>query len=236
MEENRYPVANIGRGAHESAFLYVTVKRSEEVEHLVIRQATDANSYAPASNGSYPQAPEGRKGCMRYVAMAVAIGLLVVGIGVYTAQAAQGRAARDSRLIEWPGTENTITTSFPVWKDKLEQARLVHAAQVELERKQQERERKRAEAVARFGEWGPYLVEAAEMYGQDPAALYRTMICESKGDPNADNGVCKGLFQFNPSTWAGTPYGGQSIYDGRAQALAAAWMWSQGRKGEWTCV
>jgi hypothetical protein len=172
---------------------------------------------------------------MRYVAMAVAIGLLVVGIGVYTAQAAQGRAAHDSRLIEWPGTGSRIVTGFPVWRTKMEQARVVYAAQKEEERKQQEAARKRAEAIASFGEWGPDLITAAETYGQDPAALYRVMICESKGDSNADNGVCKGLFQFNPGTWAGTPFGGQSIYDGHAQVQAAAWMWSQGRKGEWTC-
>lgn len=172
---------------------------------------------------------------MRYVAMAVAIGLLVVGIGVYTAQAAQGKAVRNSRLIEWPGVENGISVTVPSWTNRLEQARVTYAALAEEERKKQEGELKRQDAVARFGEWGPYLVEAAEAYGQDPAELYRVMICESGGDPNADNGVCKGLFQFNPGTWAGTPFGGQSINDPHAQAMAAAWMWSQGRKGEWTC-
>ncbi len=179
---------------------------------------------------------------MRYVAMAVAIGLLVVGVGVYTAQAAQGKAARGGRLIELPGREIAISASFPLWQNKAEQARIAYVAlqeqerlKQEQERQKQEQERKRAEAVASFGEWGPWLVEAAEQYGQDPAALYRTMICESGGDSNADNGVCKGLFQFNPGTWAGTPFGGQSIYDGPAQIKAAAWMWSQGRKGEWTC-
>ncbi len=48
------------------------------------------------------------------------------------------------------------------------------------------------------------------MYGQDPTALHRVMLCESSGDPNADNGICKGLFQFNPGTWASTPYASQS--------------------------
>lgn len=172
---------------------------------------------------------------MRYVAMVVTVGLLVVGVGVYTAQAAEGKAARDGRLIELPGRESAISASFPLWQNKVEQARIAYVALQEQERLKQEQERKRAEAVASFGEWGPYLVEAAEQYGQDPAALYRTMICESGGDSNADNGVCKGLFQFNPGTWSGTPFGGQSIYDGPAQIKAAAWMWSQGRKGEWTC-
>ena len=166
---------------------------------------------------------------MRYVAMAVAIGLLVVGIGIYTAQAAQGQAVFNSRLIVWPGTQNGIAVTVPALMNRVEQARAIYVAQ-------QEGELKRQDAVARFGQWGPYLVEAAEAYGQDPAELYRVMLCESRGDPNADNGVCKGLFQFNPGTWAGTPFGGQSIYDARAQTMAAAWMWSQGRKGEWTCA
>ncbi len=174
---------------------------------------------------------------MRYVAMAVAIGLLVVGgIGIYAAQAAQGKAAHDSRLIDWPGREAVSTTDFPVWKNRLESARLAYAALKEQERQKQVAQQKNADAIARFGDWGPDLVAAAETYGQDPDLLFRVMICESKGDSSADNGVCKGLFQFNPSTWAGTPFGGQSIYDGHAQIQAAAWMWSQGRKGEWTCA
>lgn len=102
-------------------------------------------------------------------------------------------------------------------------------------KEKQDQQLKDQEAAGRFGPWGPDLVQAAQKYGQDPAALYRVMICESKGAPDADNGVCKGLFQFNPSTWAGTPYAGQSIFDGRAQIMAAAWMFSQGRKDEWTC-
>lgn len=172
---------------------------------------------------------------MRYVAMVVVFGLLVVGIGVYSAQSAQGAAAHDRRLIEWPGRENSIIYSIPVWKIRMDQARINYVTLKEIERKQQEQARKIQAATEQFGEWGPYLVEAAEVYGQDPANLYRVMICESGGDPNADNGICKGLFQFNPGTWAGTPFGGQSIYDGHAQIQAAAWMWSQGRKGEWTC-
>ncbi|MHB8793324.1 MAG: transglycosylase SLT domain-containing protein [Thermoleophilia bacterium] len=172
---------------------------------------------------------------MRYVAMVVVFGLLVVGAGVYSAQSAQGAATHDRRLIEWPGRENSINYSIPVWKTRMDQARINYVTLKETERKQQEQARKNLVATEQFGEWGPYLVEAAEAYGQDPAALYRVMICESGGDPNADNGVCKGLFQFNPGTWAGTPFGDQSIYDGHAQIQAAAWMWSQGRKGEWTC-
>lgn len=114
-------------------------------------------------------------------------------------------------------------------------ARAVYIDQKEKERARLAEERKNAEATERFGNWGPDLIRAAEMYGQSPEDLYRVMICESRGDQYADNGICKGLFQFDPRTWANTPFGGFSIFDGQAQVYAAAWMFSQGRKGEWTC-
>jgi len=78
---------------------------------------------------------------------------------------------------------------------------------------------------------------AAAQYGQDPEAMLRVARCESNLDPNAVNGPgdTHGLFQFLPSTWAGTPYGHHSIYDPWANAHAAAWMWSEGRRNEWVC-
>lgn len=90
------------------------------------------------------------------------------------------------------------------------------------------------------GDWWPIFVAAGQMYGQDPNELWRVALCEScngcpQPDPSADNGVCKGMFQFHPGTWASTPYGNRSIWDGEAQIYAAAWMWSQGRQNEWTC-
>jgi hypothetical protein len=38
-----------------------------------------------------------------------------------------------------------------------------------------------------------------------------------------------------PGTWATTPYADQDIFDATANANAAAWMWSVGRRNEWTC-
>lgn len=165
---------------------------------------------------------------MRYVYLAVAIGLLVVGTISYTAQAAQAEAASGSRLINGLGLESFTRLARPVRGGNILHARAAYVALKEQEKRDRE-------SVESFGEWGPYLVRSAEKYGQDPAELYRVMTCESKGDANADNGVCKGLFQFDPSTWAGTPFASASIFDGPAQIDAAAWMFSQGRKGEWTC-
>ncbi len=94
-------------------------------------------------------------------------------------------------------------------------------------------EQKRQDEINRYGAWGPDIVDAAAMYGQSPSDLYLAMNCESGGDQHADNGVDEGLMQFDPGTFAGTPYGKSSIWDGHAQIYAAAWMWSVGRRGEW---
>ena len=78
---------------------------------------------------------------------------------------------------------------------------------------------------------------AADRYGQPRADMLRVAQCESVLDPNAVNpasGV-SGLFQFLPSTWATTPYADEDIFDPVANANAAAWMWSVGRRNEWHC-
>lgn len=79
--------------------------------------------------------------------------------------------------------------------------------------------------------------QAAAAYGQNPDDMIRVARCESNLNPRAvgAGGMYHGLFQFVPSTFAATPYGGQDIYDPWANAHAAAWMWSEGRKAEWVC-
>jgi uncharacterized protein YraI len=78
---------------------------------------------------------------------------------------------------------------------------------------------------------------AADQYGQPREDMLRVARCESVLDPNAVNpsSNASGLFQFLPSTWATTPYAEQDIFDPVANAEAAAWMWDNGRRGEWTC-
>jgi uncharacterized protein YraI len=81
------------------------------------------------------------------------------------------------------------------------------------------------------------IYEAADYYGQPRADMLRVARCESVLDPNAVNASsgASGLFQFMPSTWATTPYANENIFDARANAFAAGWMWSVGRRNEWTC-
>jgi uncharacterized protein YraI len=99
------------------------------------------------------------------------------------------------------------------------------------------------------GEYGPggasyseeqivdIIYEAADSYGQSRDAMLRVARCESGLDPNAvgGGGAWHGLFQFVPSTFAGTPYGEYDIYDPWANANAAAWMWSEGQQSSWVC-
>ncbi|MBW3634363.1 MAG: lytic transglycosylase domain-containing protein [Chloroflexi bacterium] len=79
--------------------------------------------------------------------------------------------------------------------------------------------------------------EAARAFGQPEEDLLRVGRCESNLDPRAVNpaGPYFGLFQFLRSTWASTPFADRDIFDPVANASAAAWMWQQGRRGEWAC-
>ncbi|HEV2109164.1 MAG TPA: SH3 domain-containing protein [Thermomicrobiales bacterium] len=77
---------------------------------------------------------------------------------------------------------------------------------------------------------------AADRYGQSRADMLRVARCESVLDPNAVNPAGSyGLFQFIRSTWASTPYAAYDIFDPWANANAAGWMWSVGRRNEWVC-
>ncbi len=81
------------------------------------------------------------------------------------------------------------------------------------------------------------IYEAADNYGQSRDDMLRVARCESGLDPNAvgGGGAYYGLYQFVPSTFAGTPYGQYDIHDPWANANAAGWMWSEGHKGDWVC-
>ena len=78
---------------------------------------------------------------------------------------------------------------------------------------------------------------AADRYGQSRDDMLRVATCESGLDPSNYTPPygASGLFQFLPGTWATTPYAGYDIFDPWANANAAGWMWSVGRRGEWVC-
>ena len=81
------------------------------------------------------------------------------------------------------------------------------------------------------------IYDAADRYGQPREDMLRVARCESDLVPSAVNGPggSYGIFQFKPGTWLGTPFAEYDIFDPRASANAAAWMWSVGRRREWVC-
>lgn len=94
---------------------------------------------------------------------------------------------------------------------------------------------------ARIVEFEPPYEHAARLaalaYHVDAATLIRKGRCESARWTrflNSGSGAA-GPWQFLGSTWASTPYAAYSPYDPFAAALAAAYMHSVGRGGEWVC-
>ena len=64
----------------------------------------------------------------------------------------------------------------------------------------------------------------------------RVAMCESGDNPYARNpDGASGLFQFMPSTWAGTPYASSSVFDPVANARAAAWLYARRGASAWSC-
>ena len=81
---------------------------------------------------------------------------------------------------------------------------------------------------------------AAARWGADPTQLLRVAWCESRYNPSAYNASgASGLFQFMPRTWAANSvragYSGASVFDAVASANTAAYMFSIGQAGQWTC-
>jgi hypothetical protein len=64
--------------------------------------------------------------------------------------------------------------------------------------------------------------------------MVRVAWCESTMGQNVGSHHV-GLFQFLRTTFNSTPYRGHRAEDPKWNALAAAWMWSVGRRGEWEC-
>lgn len=79
--------------------------------------------------------------------------------------------------------------------------------------------------------------EAAAKYNQPFADALRVAKCESSLNPGPSSAYAGhlGLYQFLQSTFDSTIYRGKDIWSAKWNALAAMWMWSVGRRGEWQC-
>jgi hypothetical protein len=81
----------------------------------------------------------------------------------------------------------------------------------------------------RRGQWKPLIEIACKKYGISAAGLNRMMMLESGGRRTVGT-MYKGLFQYYPSTWAGSwnPWRHESVYNGWAQIRATAYALSRG--------
>lgn len=95
--------------------------------------------------------------------------------------------------------------------------------------------------ASRLAQYRAWMIEAKAMYPypQTIDKMYRVMMCESSGNPNAKGGkgAWLGLFQYAPSTWRGSwnPYRNNSIYDAKSQIFATAKAWSIRMQSHWSC-
>lgn len=86
---------------------------------------------------------------------------------------------------------------------------------------------------------------AAIEFGQDPDAMIAVARCESslRSDAVGDGGAAVGLFQFHRETFTanarrlfGHEVDEHERLDPVTSSLVAAWMWSIGQRGQWTCA
>lgn len=86
---------------------------------------------------------------------------------------------------------------------------------------------------------------AAVEFGQDPEAMIAVARCESslRSDAVGDGGAAVGLFQFHRATFTtnarrlfGHEVDEHQRLDPVTSSLVAAWMWSIGQRGQWTCA
>ena len=72
--------------------------------------------------------------------------------------------------------------------------------------------------------WRPQVEVAAAADGVDPNLMLAIMNCESHGNAAAVNSSGHyGLYQYDPSTWAGVGGNMSNIYDGSTQIIKTAW-------------
>lgn len=90
--------------------------------------------------------------------------------------------------------------------------------------------------------WRPTVLHAIRLasitYGLPYGDLKGIAWCESRWTPSENDGPSGpwGLFQFEASTWARTPFAGFSPFDAVANALAAGWLMRRdGSYREWQC-
>lgn len=91
------------------------------------------------------------------------------------------------------------------------------------------RERDGYKAVARC-----FITRAARHYGQSPSLAKAIAYRESRYHWWVTNSSGhRGLYQFDDTLWAHTPYHARSPYNPRYASLAAMWEWKHGGMHHW---
>jgi hypothetical protein len=79
----------------------------------------------------------------------------------------------------------------------------------------------------------PCISYAAKRYHQSLALALCVAFHESTMNPYASNGTHFGNFQFDQTTWDGSPYARHSYWSAKWSALAAMWYFSKGEYSRW---
>lgn len=131
----------------------------------------------------------------------------------------------------------------PAAADTVPRAKLVRVAR--LYHREQRQARGLRRTLRHHPDFDVSLQLAGVAYGQDWRALKRCALSEGAREaeryqrhnrrPSRDGFGSVGGFQFLLGTFLSTPQGKAGMDRGRqdVQAHAAAWMWAQGRRGEW---
>ncbi|HEY7037168.1 MAG TPA: hypothetical protein VH482_37955 [Thermomicrobiales bacterium] len=156
---------------------------------------------------------------------------LAVALGVWMAFAIRSLDGERAAAIDEPTTTDPATVEV----DRKLQGRNVEQWH-SIAARYLQRSRSLTRAIRYDPETTTAIGLACVVYGHC-SELWRKAQCESHLYRYARNrsSDASGLFQFLPSTWRSTPFGRYSIFDPYASALAAGWMHSRGRGGEWVC-
>ncbi|MEI6728097.1 MAG: transglycosylase SLT domain-containing protein [bacterium] len=113
--------------------------------------------------------------------------------------------------------------------------------QTNLQRKNTANQQQVASVVTVSGDFQSAIYTACANFGCDPNKLIRVMYCESGGRSGAYNksGPYIGLFQFLSSTFNANArrvgIANPNVWDSYQQINVAAYMFSIGQAGRWTC-
>lgn len=155
------------------------------------------------------------------------------------------RARLQSELARQQDLAGRLESDFQSLRRYAGEVTQTQAEVRQAQQQEQEREQLRAIEAVIPRAAGPTQLRMQEVIRQTWAPLgpeavvwaERIAFCESTYNPysvNRSSGA-SGLFQFLPSTWAGTPYAAQSPFDPVANSAAAAWLYQRYGPRQWEC-